>query len=196
MRVLVGISGSIGVLGIHTYLLRLAAEPGLTLGVVMTPTAARIVAPGALGAVLGCSIVTDPWQGDHALSPSVLVAAVDVFIVAPASATTLAFCATGAAANPVAACYLAHPGASIFAPVMAPEMLLHPAVQRNLHHLSQDGAIVLPTGEGLRASDGSWSRQGALCDYATLRQAVLRAAATMTPRYGGKVEAETRHGFG
>ena len=48
MRILVGISGSIGVLGIHSYLLRLRMQPDVEVRAVMTPTANRFVAAEAI----------------------------------------------------------------------------------------------------------------------------------------------------
>ena len=63
MKILVGLTGAIGVLGIHAYLLRLAAEPDAEVALMMTPTAARIIDPGALGAVLRC-VACPPVGGD------------------------------------------------------------------------------------------------------------------------------------
>ena len=172
MKILVGITGAVGVLGIHAYLLRLAAEPGAEVALMMTATAAHIVDPGALGAVLRCDVTVEPWQQRRAVPPSALTEGIDVLLVAPASATTIAWCATGAAANLVAACYLSHAGRTVFAPSMAPKMLTHPATKRNLRVLTADGATVLPSGEGVKIATGRWT-PGALCDYATLRAAVL-----------------------
>jgi phosphopantothenoylcysteine decarboxylase/phosphopantothenate--cysteine ligase len=172
MRVLVGITGAIGVLGVHAYLVRLAVEPDVTIALMMTTTAARIVDPGALGAVLRCPVTVDPWQKNQAVPASALTEEVDVLLVAPASATTIAYCATGTAANIVSACYLSHTRRCVFAPTMAPEMLNHPAVQRNLRTLATDNVVVLPNGQGLQISSGRWTG-GGLCDYATLRDAVF-----------------------
>jgi phosphopantothenoylcysteine decarboxylase/phosphopantothenate--cysteine ligase len=172
MKILVGITGAVGVLGIHSYLLRLAAEPGAEVALMMTATAARIVDPGVLGAVLRCDVIVEPWQERRAVPPAALTNGIDVLLVAPASATTIAYCATGTAANLVAACYLSHVGRSVFAPSMAPEMLAHPATRRNLRTLAEDGATILPSGEGLQIATGRWT-PGALCDYATLRDGVL-----------------------
>ena len=172
MKILVGLTGAIGVLGIHAYLLRLAAEPDAEVALMMTPTAARIIDPGALGAVLRCEVTVEPWRERRAVPPAALTRGIDVLLVAPASATTIAYCATGSAANLIAACYLSHVGRSVFAPSMAPEMLAHPATRRNLRILAEDGATVLPTGEGVQVATGRWT-PGALCDYATMRDAVL-----------------------
>jgi phosphopantothenoylcysteine decarboxylase / phosphopantothenate---cysteine ligase len=174
MTVLVGITGSIGVLGIHAYLARLAAEPDVRIRAVMTTTAAAIVSPAALGALLRCPVVSDEWQREQAVPPSKHVEDVDVLLIAPATATTMSYCAAGAAPNLVSACYLAHEGPTIFAPAMAPEMLAHPATQRNLRVLAEDGAIVLETGRGLQVSSGRWV-DGALCDYSVMRDAVFGA---------------------
>ena len=173
MRVLVGISGSIAVLGIHAYLVRLMSEPGYRVSAMMTRTAAAMVNPAALGAVLREPVTVEEWAPGQALPPSALVDACDVLVVAPASATTLAWCASGVAANIVAASYLAHQGPTLFAPTMAPAMLEHPAVQRNLEAPTGYGASILPCAQGFQVSSGRW-RDGALCDYAEMRAALAR----------------------
>jgi phosphopantothenoylcysteine decarboxylase/phosphopantothenate--cysteine ligase len=183
MKVLVGITGSIGVLNIHSYLARLAAEPGVHLRAVMTATAARIVNPAALGALLRCPVVSEEWQREQAIPPSTHVEDVDVFLIAPATATTMSYCAAGAAQNLVSACYLAHEGPTVFAPSMAPEMLAHPATKRNLRILAEDGAIVLETGRGLQVSSGRWV-DGALCDYSIMRDAVIGSVGLQSRRRG------------
>ena len=179
MNILVGICGSIGVLGIHAYLIRLAAEPGVRVRAMMTPTAARIVNRAALGAVVGSPVLSDLWQKDKAITPSLMLGDTDVLLLAPASANTIGLCAMGMASNIVSACYLAHRGSTVVAPSMAPQILCHRAVRRNIQTLMDDGVLVLPTGDGFVASTGQWS-SGALCDYGQLLAAVLGAAAAHT----------------
>jgi len=165
MNVLVGVTGSIGALGIHMYLLRLMAQPGVVVRAVMTPAAARFVRPETLGAVLHAPVPVGFWSGHGRwVSPPEIIEGVDLLLVAPASATTLAYCAHGNAATIVSACYLCHAGPTIFAPSMSPGMLGHPAVVRNIRQLRNDGALVLPSGRGVAVSSGAAS-DGALCEF-------------------------------
>ncbi len=175
MKVVIGISGSIAVLGIHALLARLVSDPGLEVSACMTRTAAGIVNPAALGAILRSPVPVDGWTEGQAMPPGAIVQDCDVLLIAPASATTLAWCASGAAANIVAASYLAHTGRAVFAPAMAPEMLRHPAVQRTLATLAIDGATVLPCARGFQVSTGAWT-DGGLAAFADLRAALDPAA--------------------
>ena len=180
MNLLFGISGSIAVLGIHAYLARLMTERHIRVSAVMTRTAASIVNPAALGAILRAQVVVDDWNSGQARPPCSLVEECDVMLVAPASATTIAFCAGGVAANIVSACYLAHRGRTLFAPAMAPTMLHHPAVERNLRQLAADGAEILPCSRGFQVSSGQWS-DGGLCDFSQMGGALARQVLTRIP---------------
>lgn len=169
MRILVGISGSIGVLGIHSYLIQLMAQKEVEeVRAIMTPTSARFVSPRALEALLRQQVHVDLWSdAGPMVSPPELVRGMDLYLIAPASATTLSRCATGSAETLVSQCYLCFTGPVAFATAMAPEMLEHPAVQRNLNQLRADGAHILPTGYGYSAALGK-SIKGAICSFAEM----------------------------
>jgi phosphopantothenoylcysteine synthetase/decarboxylase len=162
MRVLVGISGSIGVLGIPAYLIGLQVAPEVEeLRILMTPTATRFLAPQSLEALLRLPVHVDPWADGRPLrSPPELVQDIDLYLVAPASATTLARCANGVGDTLVSYCYLCHGGATAFAPSLAPGAWRHPAVLRNLDRLQQDGAHILPPGLSYSASTGTFEKSG------------------------------------
>jgi phosphopantothenoylcysteine synthetase/decarboxylase len=169
MKILVGISGSIGVLGIHAYLISLLAQKEVEeVRAVMTPTAARFVSPKAIEALIGKIVRVDPWTDPgQMVSPPDLVKGIDLYLVAPASATTLSRCAAGSAETLVTNCYLCFTGPVAFAPAMAPEMWDHPAVLRNLDRLREDGATILPAGVGFSASLGK-SIKGSLCPFSQM----------------------------
>lgn len=62
MKILVGISGSIAVLGMPGYLASLQAEKEVeALRIVMTPTASRFLNPQALEALFRQRVHVDPW---------------------------------------------------------------------------------------------------------------------------------------
>ncbi len=166
MKVLVGISGSIGVLGIHSYLASLLAEKEVEeLRIVMTPSAARFVSPQALEALFCLPVHVDSWTDARPMvSPPVLVADLGLYLIAPASATTLSRCANGSADTLLAHCYLSATCPTAFAPAMEEEMWRHPAVRRNLERLKEDGAVILPAGAGYSAATGKMGR-GAMCSY-------------------------------
>lgn len=154
MRVLFGISGSIGVIGVTGHLQQfLMQEEVEELRVVMTPTAARFLSPRAIEAFLGDPVRVDLWsEPGPMISPPELVRGIDVYVVAPASATTLSRCAAGSAETLVANCYLCHTGPVLFAPAMSEEMMAHPAVRRNLRQLEEFGASILEPSMGYSAA--------------------------------------------
>jgi phosphopantothenoylcysteine synthetase/decarboxylase len=169
MRILVGITGSIGVLGIHSYLVSLLSQKEVEeIRVLMSPTAARFVSPRALEALIGSPVRVDPWtDSGQMISPPALVKGIDLYLIAPASATTLAKCATGIADTLVTNCYLCHTGPVAFAPAMAPEMWDHPAVRGNFERLQGFGACILPPGVGFSAALGK-NIKGAICSFAEM----------------------------
>lgn len=169
MKILVGISGSIGVLGAHVYLINLLGKEEVEeVRAVMTPTAARFVSPKAIEALIGKPVRVDPWtDAGQMISPPDLVKGVDLFLIAPASATTLSRCAAGSAETLLTNLYLCFTGPVAFAPAMAPEMWDHPAVRRNMDRLREDGAAILPAGVGFSAALGK-SIKGAMCPFSQM----------------------------
>jgi phosphopantothenoylcysteine decarboxylase/phosphopantothenate--cysteine ligase len=166
MKILFGISGSIGALGIPAYLASFNAEKEVEeLRILMTPTATRFLQPQALEALLKRPVYVDPWtDGRPVLSPPELVQDIDIYVIAPASATTLSRCATGSGETLLSHCYLCHTGPSAFAPAMSAEMWEHPAVARNLKQLEADGAHILPAGSGYSSATGKIQKTS-LCPY-------------------------------
>jgi len=166
MRVLVGISGSIAVVGITGHLQQfLMQEEVEELRVIMTPTAARFLSPKAIEAIIGKSVRTDLWsEPGPMIAPAELVMGIDVYVVAPASATTIARCASGSAETLVSNCYLCHTGPVVFAPAMPEEALAHPAVRRNFKQLEEFGACILETSIGRSAATKKQTR-GAMCPF-------------------------------
>jgi len=166
MRVLIGISGSLAVVGITVHLKQfLMQEEVEELQAIMTPTAARFISPKAIEAIIGRSVRVDLWsEPGPMISPAELVMGIDVYVVAPASATTLARCASGSAETLVSMCYLCHKGPVVFAPAMHEDALAHPAVRRNLKQLEEFGACILETAIGYSAAAKKETR-GAMCPF-------------------------------
>ncbi len=89
---------------------------------------------------------------------------VDVVLVYPATASIIGKVANGIADELIAAIVLATEAPVFFVPIANPSMLEHPAVQRNIEQLRQDGYVVLPsppaleiaTREGLADGGGAF----------------------------------------
>ena len=108
-----------------------------------------------------------------------------MFIVAPASANTLAKLASGQADNLLCAAALACRRPLILAPAMNDAMYEHPATQANLATLRARGATVLEPGTGALGSPGEWGI-GRLPEPPALLAAI--EAALGAPAPGGDLD--------
>src|ERR671938_1348588 len=169
MRLLLGVTG-----GISAYkaveLARLAIKAGHSVRVVQTPASLRFVGKATFEGVTGAPVLVeefepDPARGafpgdpasDHSpISHLELVSRADVFVVAPASANTLAKLAGGLADNLLTSAALANRAPLVLAPAMNNRMYEHPATQANLELLRARGAHVVEPGTGALASRGEW----------------------------------------
>src|SRR5919106_2779988 len=164
-RILVGVSG-----GIAAYkaleLTRLATKAGHAVRVLQTEASTRFVGAASFAGVTGAPVLMTEWEPDprrgafpgdpapeHApLSHLELVERADAFLIAPASANTLAKLAAGAADNLLTAAALACRKPLLLAPAMNDAMYEHPATRANLETLRARGAIVLEPGTGALGS--------------------------------------------
>jgi phosphopantothenoylcysteine decarboxylase / phosphopantothenate---cysteine ligase len=183
-RILVGVSG-----GIAAYkaleLVRLATKAGHAVRVVQTPAAQRFVGAASFAGLTGAPVLTDEFERDPArgafpdqpppahdpLSHLELVRNADVFVIAPASANTIAKLAHGLADNLLTSAALAATCPVLVAPAMNNHMYEHAAVQANLARLAERGVTVLDPGVGALGSKGEWG-VGRLAEPAELLAAV------------------------
>ena len=168
-RILLGVSG-----GIAAYkaveLVRLATAAGHSVRVIQTPASLEFVGKATFEGVTGAPVLVEEFEADPArgafpgdpapdhdpISHLELVARADVFVVAPASANTLAKLATGLADNLLTSAALANVAPLVIAPAMNSRMYEHPATQANLELLRSRGARVVDPGTGRLASKGEW----------------------------------------
>ena len=80
----------------------------------------------------------------------------DAYVIAPASANTMAKLATGLADNLVTTAALAARCPLLVAPAMNNHMWEHPATQANVETLRARGVDVLEPGTGALGSRGEW----------------------------------------
>lgn len=166
-KILLGVSG-----GIAAYkaleLVRLATGEGHSLRVVQTPSSQRFVGAASFAALTGAAVLTDEFEADPArgafpgeappahtpLSHLQLVANADLYLIAPASANTLAKLAHGHAENLLCSCALAATCPVAVAPAMNNHMYEHAATQANLRLLRERGVHVIEPDSGRLASLG------------------------------------------
>src|SRR2546421_3558037 len=168
-RVLLGVSG-----GIAAYkaleLVRLAVKAGHAVRVVQTETSARFVGPASFAALTGAPVLTSDFERDPArgafpdqeplhhdpLNHLELVRNADAYLIAPASANTIAKLAQGLADNLLTSAALAATCPVLVAPAMNDHMYRHPATRANLALLRERGVTVIDPDTGALGSPGEW----------------------------------------
>jgi phosphopantothenoylcysteine decarboxylase/phosphopantothenate--cysteine ligase len=166
-RVLLGVSG-----GIAAYkaleLARLATKAGHDVRVLMTDGAKRFVGPASFEGIVGAPVLSseferDPMRGAFPGDPAPdhdpighleVVANADAYLVAPASANTIAKLAAGIADSMVTTAFLACTAPRLVAPAMNDRMYTNAATQANLETLRERGIDVIEPEEGALASRG------------------------------------------
>ncbi|MGD9735376.1 MAG: bifunctional phosphopantothenoylcysteine decarboxylase/phosphopantothenate--cysteine ligase CoaBC [Solirubrobacterales bacterium] len=170
-RILLGVSG-----GIAAYkaleLARLATLAGHGVRVLMTETATRFVGAASFEGIVGAPVLfsefeRDPLRGafpgeeqpgHDPIGHLELVSRCDAYLVAPASANTLAKLAAGIADSMLTTSFLACSAPRLVAPAMNDRMYADAATQDNLATLRRRRVEVIEPGEGLLASRGERGR--------------------------------------
>ena len=154
-HVLIGITGGIAAYKLP-FLVRLLRAQDAEVRVLMTPAAEDFVTPLTLAALSGQPVhhhLVDRRADQTAWNNHVAHAEwADLFILAPATANTLAKAVQGLCDNLVMATYLSAKCPVLWAPAMDLDMYQHPAVLENLKTLSDWGQYVLDSPAGPLAS--------------------------------------------
>src|SRR5690348_10974458 len=147
-RILLGVSGGIAAYkALETA--RLAIRAGHAVRVIQTPASERFVGKASFEGITGAPVLVsefepDPLRGaypgeplaDHApISHLALAQRAELFLIAPASANSLAKLAHGLADNLLTTAALATDAPVVVAPAMNDHMYRHPATQANLELL-------------------------------------------------------------
>src|SRR5204863_9686819 len=141
-RILLGVGGRIAAYK-SLELVRLATAAGHAVRVVRTPASLRFVGSASFAALTGAPVLTDEFERDPArgafpgqpapdhdpLSHLELVRNADAFLIAPATANTVAKLAHGLADNLLTAAALAATCPVLVAPTMNNHMYEHAATQ-------------------------------------------------------------------
>ena len=120
--------------------------------VVMTKDATEFVRPAAFETMGRCKVFYDMWEGHHDIVHHIeLPQWADIFLIAPASASSIGKIANGISDNFLTATYLACDKDVIIAPSMNTNMLNNPATQKNIETLINYGVKVIYPGSGILA---------------------------------------------
>lgn len=152
-HILLGITGSIAAYK-AAVLCRLLVRAGAEVQVVMTAAAKEFITPLTMATLSRRPILVeffDPENGAWNSHVSLGTWA-DAFLIAPATANTLAKMATGVADNLLLTAYLSARCPVFAAPAMDLDMYAHAATQENLHTLAARGLTLIEPASGELAS--------------------------------------------
>ncbi|MBQ3147839.1 MAG: bifunctional phosphopantothenoylcysteine decarboxylase/phosphopantothenate--cysteine ligase CoaBC [Alistipes sp.] len=152
-HIILGITGSIAAYK-SAVLCRLLVSAGAEVKVVMTPLAKQFITPLTMATLSKNPILVDffnPENGEWNSHVS-LGEWADCYLIAPATANTIAKMASGVADNLLLTTYLSARCKVAIAPAMDLDMYAHVATQRNLAQLKADGVYVIEPGAGELAS--------------------------------------------
>ncbi len=152
-HIILGVTGSIAAYK-SAVLCRLLVSAGAEVKVVMTNLAKQFITPLTMATVSKNPILVDffnPENGEWN-SHVKLGEWADLYLIAPASANTMAKMAAGVADNLLLTTYLSARCPVAVAPAMDLDMYAHVATQRNIEQLKQDGVHIIEPGSGFLAS--------------------------------------------
>src|SRR5213080_2316822 len=148
-RVGLGVTG-----GIAAYkaieVLRGLQRFGCEVRVAMTRHACEFIQPLTFRAISGSYVIVDDYAPENPdpIAHITFSQTIDLFVIAPATANILAKLANGIADDFLTSTYLACSAPVLVAPAMNTTMWQHPATQRNLKKLRDDGVYVIEPDEG------------------------------------------------
>ena len=158
MRVALGVSG-----GVAAYkaaeLVRKLQQEGIDVQVVMTESAQEFVTPLTFAALTGQKVITEMFGGEAGAGANVesaiehiaVAQRIDLLVVAPATANTIAKMARGVADDFLTTLYLATTAPVVVAPAMNVNMWEHAATRENIETLRARGVHIVPPDEGYLA---------------------------------------------
>lgn len=186
-RILLGVSGGIAAYKSLEFT-RLAIKAGHAVRAVQTPDSVNFVGKASFEGITGAPVLTNQFERDPAggafpdqprpdhdpISHLELAANCDVYVIAPATANTIAKLAYGMADNMVTALALSCRKPIVVAPAMNNDMYLNAATRDNIDTLRRRGIVVLDPETGELASKGEYG-VGRLPEPSDLLAAAERA---------------------
>ncbi len=151
-RIVLGVTGGVAAYKAAEFARELQ-RAGAHVQVVMTEAATRFVTPVTFQALTGEPVFVDQWDARIAnnMAHIELSRSADAIVVAPATADFLAKAANGLADDLLSTLCLARECPLLVAPAMNRQMWSHPATQRNVARLSEDGVAFMGPDSGDQA---------------------------------------------
>jgi phosphopantothenoylcysteine decarboxylase/phosphopantothenate--cysteine ligase len=151
--ILLGVSGGIAAYKAVQLASQLVQDRA-RVSVILTESALRFVSGLTFAVISHAPVHTDPFApwSDHFSGHVTLAAQADVFIIAPATAATIARLALGISDDLIGLVALSTTAPMVIAPAMEHSMYHHPATQQHLQTLVARGATVVGPESGRLAS--------------------------------------------
>lgn len=151
-KIILGVCGSIAAYK-SAYVTRLLVKGGAEVKVIFTASASQFITPLTLSTLSKNPVVTDFSDNHETWNSHVELGLwADAFVIAPASANSIAKMAMGICDNMLLATYLSAKCPVFFAPAMDLDMWKHKAVKHNIDLLHSYGNILIPVEHGELAS--------------------------------------------
>ncbi len=150
-KILIGITGSISAYK-SVVLVRLLQKEGAIVKVVMTESSKEFVGELTFSTLCNSPVYSNLSQDNQWSNHVELGLWAELFLIAPASANTLAKMTHGLVDNLLTAIYLSAKCPIMVAPAMDLDMWNHKITQSNLQILQQIGIQIIPVGDGHLAS--------------------------------------------
>jgi phosphopantothenoylcysteine decarboxylase / phosphopantothenate---cysteine ligase len=157
MRVALGVSGGVAAYKAAELVRRLQQE-GIEVQVIMTRHAQEFVTPLTFAALTGQKVITEMFGSESAaanvesaIEHIAVAQRIDLLVVAPATANTIAKMARGVADDFLTTLYLATTAPVVVAPAMNVNMWEHAATKENVETLRARGVHVVSPDEGYLA---------------------------------------------
>lgn len=181
-KIVLGVSGSIAAYK-AAHLIRLLVKESAEVRVLMTPSATTFIAPLTLATLSKNPVLTEVSSEAAWNNHVELGLWADAYVIAPATANTLARMANGLCDSILTAVYLSARCPVLVAPAMDMDMWHHPATRANLERLQAYGVGIIPVGYGELASglvgEGRMAEPEDIVEY-------LRAILTSGPTLRGQ----------
>jgi phosphopantothenoylcysteine decarboxylase/phosphopantothenate--cysteine ligase len=171
-RILLGITGGIAAYKI-AFLVRILKKSGAEVKCIMTPASSDFISPLVLATLSGNPVGIEFWDKKTGVWTNHVEYGLwaDIFVIAPLTANSLSKMASGSCDNLLLATYLSMKCQTIVAPAMDLDMYAHPATNRNLQLLVNDGVLIIPAESGELAS--GLEGEGRMAEPDTIAQSIL-----------------------
>ncbi len=150
-KILIGVTGSIAAYK-SLILLRLLQKEGAEIKVIMTDAAKDFVGELSFSTLTATAVYSDLFKNNEWSNHVELGLWADLFVIAPATANTIAKMAHGIVDNLLTAVYLSAKCPVLVAPAMDLDMWKHPATINNIQTIESYGNQIVPVGDGHLAS--------------------------------------------